>query len=373
MGSGSEIDKPVLQPHEQEEPEFQKESHKMGFDLNTQIGQIILELKQLKSLEILQSSLNIIFNNKFMLLMVLFSIPFFIFMVFFEIKLQQVVYFYSSKFLANPSSYQYYSKVLDVYDDDDGSNQSSAILRLLLELCSFYLVVYPLIELLSSSAVIKIAGKVHAREKESTLMEIIDEVVPLPSTLKGSLSTYFWVHLLSTSTLVGLFWIVANHFIISARFFAYNYYSYYYYMGTTELYMNAISIGVHSMVFVAILYKYLDWSALWNMGIVISVLEDERGVDALEMSGYYGKRSRGTGFELMLGFFVFGAFLRLSCLHVVGKYRVLVTAIVVGLVCLGNLVKWVALVVYFYDCKAQTLQKKVDEEVGKSGKGHDAC
>lgn len=42
--------------------------------------------------------------------------------------------------------------------------------------------------------------------------------------------------------------------------------------------------------FVAVLFKYLDWSALWNMGMVISVMDEETGNEALEMSSYYAKQ-----------------------------------------------------------------------------------
>uniref|UniRef100_A0A7C9CLE2 Uncharacterized protein n=1 Tax=Opuntia streptacantha TaxID=393608 RepID=A0A7C9CLE2_OPUST len=375
----SEADQPLLQPHEQEkqEPNFQTKSPEMGFHLKARFGQVILNLKQLKSLEILQAAIQIFTSNmKYMLLMVFSAIPFFIFMVFFEIELQKAVYVSHS--LLKPVSHYYYDSYSLSYVYDDISNRGRAVLHLVLELCALHLVVYPLLELLSSSVIIKIAAKVYAAEKESSLKEVIPDILShMNVTLKGCLSTSFWVQLLSTSTLVGLFSIVANYVLISGwkNWVSYYYYYDHYSYMEPEVLINALSALLHALAFFAVLYKYLDWSALWNMGMVISVMEEETGIEALEMSSYYAKRCRRTGFDLMLGFFAYGTVLRVPCMVVIGKLDagvggVMVTAIAVGFVCLGNLVKWIALVLYFYDCKAQTLQKKVDEEVGK---GHDAC
>lgn len=58
--------------------------------------------------------------------------------------------------------------------------------------------------------------------------------------------------------------------------------------------MNALLAMFYALsfffFFVAVLFKYLDWSALWNMGMVISVMDEETGNEALEMSSYYAKQ-----------------------------------------------------------------------------------
>uniref|UniRef100_A0A803L0G8 Uncharacterized protein n=1 Tax=Chenopodium quinoa TaxID=63459 RepID=A0A803L0G8_CHEQI len=127
---------------------------------------------------------------------------------------------------------------------------------------------------------------------------------------------------------------------------------------------------LQSVMFLALLYKYLDWSAFWNMGMVISCTEEQTGVAALGLSDYYGRHSKKTGFQLMLGFFIFGNVLRLPCLYAGlcnGSFAgVMITSIVIMSVSIGNLVKWIAFLLYFQYCKQQTMEKKVDDH--KQGK-----
>ncbi|XP_042978972.1 uncharacterized protein LOC122309528 [Carya illinoinensis] len=64
--------------------------------------------------------------------------------------------------------------------------------------------------------------------------------------------------------------------------------------------------------------------------------------------------------------------LRLPCLYF-GCYEGGIEILVqVSLFCLGNMLKWVVCVIYFYDCKKRTLEKKFDEEVGREIKAVDA-
>ncbi|XP_021842754.2 uncharacterized protein [Spinacia oleracea] len=120
------------------------------------------------------------------------------------------------------------------------------------------------------------------------------------------------------------------------------------------------------VIFLGLLYKYLEWSAFWNMSMVISFMDEQTGIEAFGMSDYYGKHCKKTGFQLMLGFFVFGNVLRLPCLYAglcTGSVAgVLITCIVIMMVSLSNLVKWVAFLVYFQYCKQQTMEKKLDDQ-----------
>ncbi|XP_057251825.1 uncharacterized protein LOC104897410 [Beta vulgaris subsp. vulgaris] len=209
------------------------------------------------------------------------------------------------------------------YDVNDARRR---VFRFVFELFPLYLIVLPLIELFSSTIIINIAAKICTGNMES----------------------------------------VANHYIVTNGFD---------YDTVTQkgLIINFMSAGFHAVIFLALLNKYLDWSVSWNMGMVISVLEGENGIDALELSAYYGKHCKQIGFRLMLVFFVYSVALRIPfvlvsmCNYV--NVRIVVT---VGLVCLGSLVKWVALVLYFYDCKAQVWLKK-DDEVGEAVKTDDLC
>lgn len=57
---------------------------------------------------------------------------------------------------------------------------------------------------------------------------------------------------------------------------------------------------VLGIAFVALLVKYLEWRAGWNMALVISVVEEADGAEALDLSGYYGRGSSDRGFWLMV-------------------------------------------------------------------------
>ncbi|KAG6650888.1 hypothetical protein CIPAW_06G074200 [Carya illinoinensis] len=123
---------------------------------------------------------------------------------------------------------------------------------------------------------------------------------------------------------------------------------------------------LYGPVFIALLLKYLEWSAVWNVSIVISVLEGTFGLRAMALSFRYNRGSERRGLLLMAVFFVWGLGLRLPCLYF-GCYEGEIMGIVAqaGLYCLGNVLKWVVCVLYFYDCKKQTLEKKVDVEAGR--------
>ncbi|XP_041015062.1 uncharacterized protein LOC121257873 isoform X3 [Juglans microcarpa x Juglans regia] len=123
----------------------------------------------------------------------------------------------------------------------------------------------------------------------------------------------------------------------------------------------------------ALLLKYLEWSAVWNVSIVISVLEGTFGVRAMALSARFNRGNERRGLLLMAVFFVWGLDLRLPCLYF-RCYEGEIMGIVaqVGLFCLGNVLKWVACMLYFYDCKKQTLEKKVDVEAGREIKVVDA-
>uniref|UniRef100_A0A803LJ61 RRM domain-containing protein n=1 Tax=Chenopodium quinoa TaxID=63459 RepID=A0A803LJ61_CHEQI len=209
----------------------------------------------------------------------------------------------------------------------------------------------------SLSLTTKIASKVLAAEKLSTFKELFHQKV----NFGGPFTTYLCVHLLSSTTLLGLSWI---RLLSKVLFSGPRYYD------QSISFWYVLFVALQSVMFLALLYKYLDWSAFWNMGMAISCKEEQTGVAALGLSEYYGRHCKKTGFQLMLGFFVFGNALRLPCLYaglcngsVAG---VMITSIVIMSVSIGNLVKWIAFLLYFEYCKQQTMEKKVDDH--KQGK-----
>lgn len=381
-----------LQPNT-DDIESQNERQDRRVEIGISIEQVVLNVKQLKSVEILRSALKTFTSNtKFMLLMILSILPFFVFMVLHEIKLQKSIFFYArlislrgpktiyltayplESLLNNTASNSlktrqllHYGNFISSYYYDEYSqvNERREFLSNILQLSVFYLFLYPFLGFFSMILTMKVAVNVHglhAEEKPATLREVVRQKI----NLKGPLITYICVHLLSFMTLIGFFWIVANHQLFTSKLYAF------YIIESIDFWLNILSIAVHSVIFLGLLYKYLEWSAFWNMGIMVSVLEEHSGITALGMSDYYGKHCKKIGFQLMLGFFVFGNILRLPCLYA-GLCNgsvpgVLITSTVMMLVSLGILVKWVSFLLYFYYCKQQTMEKKVDDhqEVGKT-------
>lgn len=136
---------------------------------------------------------------------------------------------------------------------------------------------------------------------------------------------------------------------------------------------------IHGTVFIVLAVKFGKWSAGWNMGLVVSVLEEEDGkggiygTNALSLSYWYGRGHEKRDLLMMLMFSVFAIVTRMPCLYSTCSERssgngVLYTGIYVGLICVGNVVKWVACVVSYYDCRARVLEKKDDVEIGSKAK-----
>ncbi|KMS98606.1 hypothetical protein BVRB_3g070490 [Beta vulgaris subsp. vulgaris] len=323
------------------------------------IKHFVLNIKQLKSIVILKSALKLFTcNTKFMFSLILSILPFFIFMVVFEIKLQKtLIYLASNPLPNNPFAVEFAAYQSE---DSDQNNDITEFLSNTFQLSIFYLFIYPLLEFLSMILTMKLAiNLVYVAEKQATFSP--QEVLQQDIKLKGSFMTYLYVHLLSTTTFLGLLCIVSHYIIFSSQLHSFD---------VLEFWMNVLWTAVHAVIFLGLLYKYLGWSVVWNMGVVISVKEEGTGIAALELASYYGKHSTKTGFELMLSFFVFGNVTRLACLYaglcngsVAG---VVITCIVVMLISLVNLVKWVACLLHFDYCKQKTMEKKVDDqELGK--------
>ena len=217
----------------------------------------------------------------------------------------------------------------------------------LLQLGFLYLVPLHLLELCTVIVTVDMASKIYAKEETPmTLKEMIKEAI-YGARLRGTFITSYYVLFLSTCILLGLIPSVTHMVNMSSSI--------------TDWYIQVCS-GVFIL---PLLKKCLEWSAMWNMSIVISLLEGIYGGEAFALSAYFSKGSERRGQILMLVFFVWGLSLRLPCVYI-GCYEG-GRGIVVrqSLFCLGNVLKWVVCVVYFYDCKKRTLEMKVDEQVGR--------
>lgn len=343
----SQVDQALLQIHVEEGDQriipYENQNHMNFFD-------------------VLKFAMKIITSNiKFTFFMLLSLLPFYVFMVFYEIKIPNII-INISMFLIPPSYSNFFDYNGDVYSKDINDSMRNYLL-ILLKLFPLYLVLLPLLNFFSFFIIINIAQKIYVGELES-IKTLLGKTIVDPfnkkNSLKNPLITTLLVQLLLLFTLVAIFWAVLIHFFIIS----------------IEIPIFQFSIVFFSMFFVIMLYKYLMWSALWNMDIVISILQGGIRIYAMEKSDYYyGKHCEHTCFKLMLVFFVYSCILRLPCLfdgvYDDARVSVGVSVIVSFFVCLGSLVKWVAFVVYYNDCKAIFLANKVDEGVGKSMKDDD--
>ncbi|XP_044490641.1 uncharacterized protein LOC123214742 isoform X1 [Mangifera indica] len=219
-------------------------------------------------------------------------------------------------------------------------NMNQDLAYKLIQLGLLYLVPLHLLDLFTMVLTIALASKVYSSEDRP----LIDKPIYM-AKLRGTFITSLYVLFWSTCTLLGLIWLVINSIFL-----------------TNFIYIVLFSV-IYGAAFVALLMKYLEWSAQWNMAVVISILKEVKGVDALVLSGYLCRGTEKLGRILMLVFFAWGVCLRLPCLvfgyHEIGIGMVLQNVFY----SLGNVIKWMACMVYFYDCKKRVLEKKVEGAV----------
>ncbi|XP_021756920.1 uncharacterized protein LOC110722007 [Chenopodium quinoa] len=113
--------------------------------------------------------------------------------------------------------------------------------------------------------------------------------------------------------------------------------------------MNGSFVTFYVPAFLGMLPKYLALNAVWNTSVVVSVLEEVHGIDALTRSFYLCKGNEKLGGKLMLVFLVWGFSLRISCMFFDdGKIGVIGRT---SLLWLAILIKWMACVMYYHHCK----------------------
>ncbi|XWS68977.1 hypothetical protein CRYUN_Cryun04dG0140100 [Craigia yunnanensis] len=307
----------------------------------------IMLKEKLKFFDIFKRALTIPSRNiNFIIFSFFTSLPFFCFLVFFEIILQGI-FLETSKFLEQRPVYSYY-----YYDDGRYERLTMNIFPKLIQLCLLYLIPYQLLEFLNIIIIVPTASMIYAAGKPVSFRDMM-----IPKTrLKGPFITSIYVHLLSTTIVLGLAGFVTNCCIMVKSI-------------ENHTYFDILLTIVRGVGFTALLVKFLEWSAGWNMALVISILEEKYGLEALQFSAYISRNYSQRGLILMLVFFVWGLIIRLSCIFYgcndeIGS--VLFTSVYTFLICLGNLLKWVICVVYFFDCKKGILENNVDdEEVGR--------
>ena len=298
-----------------------------------------IQNQKLGVFDILKEALIITFKNfNFIIFILLTSLPLFGFMVYYESFLQETLV-ETYDILKQSPGYSGWPVPNFIYN-----KMTKHVFYELLQLGFLYLVPLHLLELCTVIVTVDLSSKIHAQERPMTLKEMIHKPI-CGARLRGTFITSIYVLHISTCTLLGLIWLVTYFFILENSI------------------IEVFFAGFYGVVFLVLLGKYLEWSAMWNMSIVISVWEGIYGGEALALSAYFCKGSKGRGVLLMFVFFVWGLGLRLPCL-LFGCYEGGIGIVAqISLFCLGNVLKWVVCMVYFYDCKKRTLEKKFDEEV----------
>ncbi|XP_022734968.1 uncharacterized protein LOC111288358 [Durio zibethinus] len=320
--------------------------HMLGLNLEVAAMKIenhhIMPKKKLEMFEILKEAILIPCKNiNFIFFEVITSLPLFCFLVYYEILLQTTL-LETSQILRTPPGYINYNWPIPFHYKKLNWEFSHRLIQLTL----LYLLPLHVLELCSVLVTVDLASKIYAKEKSLTFKEMIQK--PIQKTrLTGTFITSLYVLLLSTCTLLGLIWLVTNYYVDLGNF-------------VFDVFFDIF----YGAAFIVLLIKYLEWTAMWNMSIVISIMEGLYGHEALAFSAYFIRGSERRGLLLMLVFFVWGNGLRLPCLYAIcfeGGNGIIAQ---ISLFCVCNVIKWIACMVYFYDCKVRILEKKVDEERG---------
>lgn len=308
---------------------------------------------KLEVLDILKEAATLYVKNiNFIIFTFLTSLPFFFVMVYFEMLFQQTLVETPKIISALPFYERYYSGTFIYYYHTD-TNYSTAksfskdYLPVLIQLGFIYMVPLHVLELCSAISTTDLASKLHYEKSTMSLKQMFQESIDM-SIMKGTFITSLYMLSLSTCLLIAFPWTVNNCY------------------GFLSVFGGYIVFAVICFVAVAkLLMVYLEWCAIWNMSIVISVLDGIYGIGALRVSYFFSRGNQKRGLILMLVFFVLGLCLRLSCVSR-GCYKGGSGIFLqIGVLTVVNTLKWVSCVVYFYDCKERKMEKKVDEEIGK--------
>jgi hypothetical protein len=310
-------------------------------------SQTMMEEKQLGFFDLLKESLKTPFRNPNLIIFAFFSsLPLFSFLIMYETVFQQTMIKTLKDILKERTSH---FDVLDYYDAIPGATERliEGISSEFFLLCLIYLGILHLLDLFSMIAIVDIASMIYKGDRKAMNLKDMLCTCIKETRIKGPLITSIYALLLDSLISVGLVSTVMYIFLGSiASFFS----------------------MVFALVFIGLLSKYIEWSAVWNMGILISILEEKHGDVALIISAYLSRGSRQRGFLLMLVYFLWRFALRLGCVYVgwdKGGSGVAVTAVHASLVCLAKMWLWLIFMVYFYDCKKKRLHEKIDVEGGQ--------
>ncbi|KAM1082531.1 hypothetical protein ACFX15_020645 [Malus domestica] len=296
----------------------------------------IMVKQKLGFFDILKQPLNLTYKNThFILLIFLSSLPLFCFLLYYELLLQKTLV-RISEFVRHqhPDSFGYHWQTLL----HTATRTIVIFSNNLIQLGILYLVPFHLLELCSVYVTVDSALKSHRPKRKPAIRA--------GAGLRGTVVTSIWVLFFSTCTLLGSTWLASIYYVILRNL-----------GGKYNMYFGVF----YRAACMALLAKYLEWSSIWNMAIVISVLEDKHGANALMLSASLirgSERRRCQGLVISLVCSVFGLVLRGSCWFFACCGRRNGVVAHAGVFCILNVMKWVVFVVYFNSCKRQSLWRK---------------
>ncbi|XP_057419532.1 uncharacterized protein LOC130713754 [Lotus japonicus] len=330
------------------------------------------ESKQVKQhemevLDILKEAVKVYVKNiNFITFTIVTSLPFFCVMIYFELLFQKTVV-EASEFLSQKTADETVEVISLLLSEDKADFNyvhelgsfidkifSKDYLPVLIQLGFIYLVPLQVLELCSAILTMDLASKLRSGDNNLslTLKQMFQNSIIDISIMKGTFITSLYMLFLSACLLIAFPWTLNNFYCLSEAFGDYIF--------------SAIISLVCCLVLAKLLMVYLEWSSILNMSIVISVLDGIYGFGALRVSYAFSRGNQKRGLFLMLVFFVLGLCLRLSCLSLESYERGIGIFVQIGVLTVVNTLKWVSCMIYFYDCKKRTMEKKVDEELGKA-------
>ncbi|KAG2303705.1 hypothetical protein Bca4012_062468 [Brassica carinata] len=329
-------------------------------------------IEKLSVMELLKRAAKLLFSNiSLASFLFLCSLPLFCFLIFFELSLQTTI----------SLTYQFLSQELDLgryfFLQDHKDLSENDLIPWLIQTSLLYFLPYTLLDLFTTTMIVAASSVAYTSEEESLVMLCLvrRSAKICQNRLVGCLITSLYVLFLSTSVFLGFFSDSVNYlFVVSL---SRDYESFH---NLAAVLFHAVVALIHGTVFIVLAVKFGNWSLGWNMGLVVSVLEEEEedgkgiyGANALSLSYWYGRGHEKRDLLMMLMFLVLALETRMPCLYSRCSERssgkgVLYTGLYVGLICVGNVVKWVACVVSYYDCRARVLEKKDDVEIGSKAK-----
>ncbi|KAM7272586.1 hypothetical protein ACFE04_027249 [Oxalis oulophora] len=209
-----------------------------------------------------------------------------------------------------------------------------------------YMLSVHLLSLLNTIAIVHSSSAIYAGDQNISLNKMLNE----PFTKVGffrPLVTSIYVLLLNTVVVIGLLCFATNIYL------------------STSFVFCAFFFG---LLFKALITKFIEWSAIWNTGVVISVLQEQHGYIPIGVAALISRGCRLRGSLLMLVFFMWRLVLRSYFVYLWwqnqgnGPFLVVISIITAFSLCLENVLKGVTFMVYFYDCKKRFMEKKIDLE-----------